>query len=172
MATTPVVRMGSLDHAHIRVPNLSDAVAWYSAHLGFEPVEHYDFWANGVEGGPVQISADGGRTSLALFEGSDPRAMIAQVNGVAFSVDADTFIAFSRSLPNGIDHPDGGPLTREALTDFDLCFVYDLVDPWGNTYELNCYDHAGVRAALVDADGITPDRKWPPELYSSYLETR
>lgn len=31
-------------------------------HLGFEPVDTYDFWATGFEGGPLQISADGGRT--------------------------------------------------------------------------------------------------------------
>ena len=53
-------------------------------------VAEYDFWANGFEGGPLQISADGGRTTLALFEVSDGHPLIPQQNGVAFSVDADS----------------------------------------------------------------------------------
>ncbi len=65
-------------------------------HLGFEPVAAYDFWASDIDGGPLQISADGGRTMLALFEAGDGHPMVPQVTGVAFSVDADTFIEFTR----------------------------------------------------------------------------
>src|SRR4051812_28198316 len=106
----PAFRMGRLDHVHIRVPNRAEAARWYAEHLGFEPVGEYDFWATGFEGGPLQISADGGQTSLALFEVSEGHPMVRQSNGVAFSVDADSFIAFARSLPCGIDSPQGAPL--------------------------------------------------------------
>ncbi len=61
-------RMGRLDHVHIRVPDRAAAARWYAKHLGFEPVQQFDFWANGFEGGPLQISADDGHTMLALFE--------------------------------------------------------------------------------------------------------
>src|SRR3546814_11394720 len=71
-------RMGRLDHVHIRVPDRSEAAAWYSEHLGFEPVEDFDFWASGIDGGPLQISADGGRTTLALFEVSEGHPMVPQ----------------------------------------------------------------------------------------------
>src|SRR3954470_20947890 len=98
-------RMGRLDHVHIRVPDRAEAARWYAEHLGFEPVEEYDFWASGFEGGPVQISADGGNTTLALFEVSEGHPMVPQQTGVAFSVDAETFIAFARSLPCGLDNP-------------------------------------------------------------------
>ncbi len=57
--------MGRLDHVHIRVPDRSAAADWYQQHLGFEPVERFDFWASGIEGGPLQISADGGTTGAA-----------------------------------------------------------------------------------------------------------
>jgi hypothetical protein len=134
----------------------------------FEPVEEYDFWAKGVEGGPLQISADGGRTTLALFEASDAHPMVPQQNGVAFNVDADMFMSFARSLPRGIVNPDGEPLTIADLVDFDMCWAFDLVDPWGNCYELNCYEYDRVRTELVDADGVTPVRKWPRELYDTY----
>src|SRR5437764_3312944 len=98
-----------LDHVHIRVPDRAAAAAWYAEHLGFEPVERFDFWASAIDGGPLQISADGGHTTLALFEVSDGHPMIPQRTGVAFSVDADVFVAFARSLPCGIESPAGQP---------------------------------------------------------------
>ena len=64
-------RMGTLDHVHVRVPDRAEAARWYSEHLGFEPVAEYDFWATGIDFGPLQISADGGRSMLALFEVED-----------------------------------------------------------------------------------------------------
>jgi catechol 2,3-dioxygenase-like lactoylglutathione lyase family enzyme len=160
-------RMGRLDHVHIRVPDRAAAARWYAEHLGFEPVEAYDFWATGIEGGPLQISADGGQTTLALFEAGDAHSMVAQQTGVAFSVDADAFMAFARSLPCGVDHPDGTPLSIGHLVDFDLCWAFDLVDPWGNHYELNCYDHARVQRDLVQADGVEVVRYWPREAYDA-----
>jgi catechol 2,3-dioxygenase-like lactoylglutathione lyase family enzyme len=164
-------RMGRLDHVHIRVPDRAEAARWYKEHLGFEPVDAYAFWATGFEGGPLQISADGGRTTLALFEASDAHPMIPQENGVAFSVDADSFMLFARSLPCGIDNPNGERLTLADLIDFDLCWAFNLVDPWGNEYELNCYDYQRVRAELVEADAGDAVRYWPRELYEKYVES-
>lgn len=108
---------------------------------------------------------------MALFEASDGHPMRPQRNGVAFSVDADSFIGFARSLPCGIDNPNGEPLTLADLVDFDLCWAFDLVDPWGNQYELNTYDYDQVRAELVTADGVQPARYWPAELHSEYLNS-
>lgn len=160
--------MGRLDHVHIRVPDRAAAARWYAEHLGFEPVADYDFWASGFDGGPLQISADGGETTLALFETSGAHPMVPQVNGVAFSVDADTFVEFARSLPCGIDNPLGEPLARTDLIDFDLCWAFDFVDPWGNRYELNCYEYDRVRAELVEPDAIEVVRYWPVEVYEAY----
>ena len=168
MANPVKFRMGRLDHVHIRVLDRAAAAAWYAEHLGFEPVEDFSFWASGFEGGPLQISADGGATTLALFEASDSHPMIPQQTGVAFSVDAETFISFARSLPGEIDNPRGTSLTPADLVDLDLCWAFDLVDPWGNQYELNCYDYDQVRAGLVEADGITPVRYWPRQVYQDW----
>jgi len=170
MNTEPAAfRMGRLDHVHIRVPDRAQAAKWYAEHLGFEPVEEYDFWATGFEGGPLQISADGGQTTLALFEASEAHPMLPQKNGVAFSVDAETFISFARSLPRGIDNTLGTPLVIGDLVDFDLCWAFDLVDPWGNLYELNCYDYERVRTELVEADSVEAVRYWPREVYQAYV---
>jgi catechol 2,3-dioxygenase-like lactoylglutathione lyase family enzyme len=164
-------RMGRLDHVHIRVPDRAEAARWYAEHLGFEPVAANDFWATGFEGGPLHISCDGGKTGLALFATSAGHPMIPQQTGVAFSVDADTFMAFARSLPNGIDNPLGERLATTDLVDFDMCWAFDLVDPWGNQYELNCYDYDRIRAELVEADAVETVRYWPPELYKAYLDS-
>jgi catechol 2,3-dioxygenase-like lactoylglutathione lyase family enzyme len=161
--------MGRLDHVHIRVPDRAIAAAWYAEHLGFEPVSAYDFWATGFEGGPLQISADGGKTMLALFEVTDGHPMVRQETGVAFSVDADTFITFARSLPCGIDGPLGQPLTVADLVDFDMCWAFDLADPWGNKYELNCYDYERVKTELVEADAVEAVRYWPRDTYAAYV---
>jgi hypothetical protein len=42
-----------------------------------------------------------------------------------------------------------------------MCWAYDLVDPWGNQYELNCYEYDQVRADLIEAEAIAPMRYWP-----------
>jgi len=165
-------RMGRLDHVHIRVPDRAEAARWYAEHLGFEPVEKYQFWATGFEGGPLQISADGGRTMLALFEASDGHPLAPQQTGVAFSVDAESFIAFARSLPGGIDNPSGDRLTLADLLDFDMCWAFDLIDPWGNHYELNCYDYERVRRELVEAAAVETVRYWPREIYTAYVESK
>lgn len=172
MADTSRFRMGRLDHVHIRVPNRADAAAWYATHLGFEPVAEFDFWATGIEGGPLQISADGGTTTLALFEASDRSPMVANSTGVAFSVDANVFLGFARALPGEIKRPDGEPLRASDVIDFDLCWAFDFTDPWGNLYELNCYDYDRVKADLVNlgTDGVVADRKWPPDLYEHYTQ--
>ena len=165
-------RMGRLDHVHIRVPDRTEAAAWYAKHLGFEPVEQYAFWADGFEGGPLQISADGGETMLALFQTSEGHPMVAQTTGVAFSVDVETFISFTRSLPGDIRGLSGRPLVPDDVIDFDMCWAFDLADPWGNQYELNCYDYDRVKADLIEPDAITAVRYWPRELYDERAENR
>lgn len=169
-AASRTFRMGRLDHVHIRVPNRAEAADWYARNLGFEPVDAYDFWATGVEGGPLQISADGGETMLALFEASEYHPMIAQRTGVAFSVDVETFASFTRSLPGEINSPTGNPLVADDMVDFDMCWAFDLVDPWGNQYELNCYDYNRVQTDLVEMDEITPVRYWPRSQFEDHAK--
>jgi catechol 2,3-dioxygenase-like lactoylglutathione lyase family enzyme len=168
--TSPRFRVGRLDHVHIRVPDRAEAARWYSEHLGFEPVKDFRFWAEGFDGGPLQISADGGHTTLALFEANEGHPMTPQVTGVAFSVDRETFVAFARSLPGEIPNGQGARLMVDELVDLDMCWAFNFADPWGNRYELNCYDYEGVRAELLDRDGVSPTRYWPESLIDAWRE--
>jgi catechol 2,3-dioxygenase-like lactoylglutathione lyase family enzyme len=164
----PKFRMGRLDHVHIRVPNRETAARWYAEHLGFEPVERFEFWAKGFEGGPLQISADGGHTMLALFEATESHPMLPVKTGIAFSLGAEAFMAFARSLPSGIESPSGEPLEAADIVDFDMCWAFNFADPWGNQYELNCYEYARIQTELIEADGVEPVRYWPRELHMHY----
>ncbi len=82
----------------------------------------------------------------------------------------DTFLSFARSLPCGIDNPRGEPLTVGDLVDFDLCWAFDLVDPWDNKYELNCDEYDRIRPELVEAGAVEPVRYWPRQLYVDHVD--
>lgn len=55
--------------------------------------------------------------------------MVPQQTGAAFSLEAEEFMAFARSLPRRIDGPLDQPLQIGDIVDFDLCWAYNLVDP-------------------------------------------
>jgi catechol 2,3-dioxygenase-like lactoylglutathione lyase family enzyme len=152
--------MGSLDHVHVVVPDRAEAARWYRDRLGFEPVSEYEAWTK-VEGGPLHLSADGGRSGIALFEIGGGHKGTTLEKGAAFSVDADQFVAFARSLASRpVQDQTGAPLAVDAVVDFDLCYAYNFQDPWGNRFELNCYDTATVKRELIEADGVSPVRYW------------
>ena len=45
---------------------------------------------------------------------------------------APTFVSFALLLPGEIASPSGRPLEINDIVDFDLCWAYNLADPWGN----------------------------------------
>ena len=142
------------------VPDRYEAAAWYAEHLGFEVVEPYEVWAK-VGGGPLHLSADGGRSGLALFERGGAHADFKLEIGVAFAVDAESFVAFASSLEEReLADGRGGRIHADSVVDHDLCYAFYFEDPYGNAFELDCYDHAAVKRMLVEAQGITPVRFW------------
>ena len=142
----------------------AEAARWYAEHLGFEPVDAYDFWATGFAGGPLQISADGGRTTLALFEATESHPMASPTDRRCVQLSTRTVSCRSPAhCPAGSTIRGGEPLVLTELVDFDLCWAFNFIDPWRNQYELNCYDYDRVRAELVEADVVKVDRYWPCE---------
>ena len=153
-------KMGKLDHMHLMVPDRYEAARWYRETLGFEIVEEYEEWAR-VKGGPLHISADGGQSGLALFEDGGPNAGTRISIGVAFSVEPAIFVAFANILASlGLRDPQGQELTSSSVVDHDLCYAFYFNDPYGNTLELDCYDHAAIERDLIEQEGITPVRFW------------
>lgn len=152
-------KMGSLDHMHFLVPDRSQAARWYRETLGFEIVKPYEAWAE-IEGGPLHISADGGRSALALFErGQHPDFEVE--TSVAFRVEPSAFLAFADGLDSTeISGTNGKRLTRESVVDHDLCYAYYFRDPYGNGLELDCYDYAEIERELIEKHAITPVRFW------------
>ena len=57
------------------------------------------------------------------------------------------------------------------MVDFDMCWAFDFADPWGNQYELNCYEYARIASELIEADGIEPTRYWPRELHDNWRKS-
>jgi catechol 2,3-dioxygenase-like lactoylglutathione lyase family enzyme len=152
--------MGSLDHVHLVVPNRAEAARWFQDQLGFEVVTKYEQWAR-IEGGPLHLSADGGRSGIALFELGLGHPATTLELGAAFQVDAERFVAFARGLETAALRDVGGqPLEMSAVVDFDLCYAYNFLDPWGNRFELNCYEIEAVKRQLIEPEGITPIRYW------------
>ena len=49
-----------------------------------------------------------------------------------------------------------------------MCWAFNLVDPWGNQYELNCYDYDRISIELVEAEAVKVVRYWPRDLYVNY----
>ena len=99
---------------------------------------------------------------------SAPRFRMGRLDHVHVRVPnrAEAFIAFGCSLPCGIADASGKPLELGDIVDFDLCWAFNLADPWGNQYELNCYEYDRIKADLIEAECIEPQRYWPRELYT------
>jgi catechol-2,3-dioxygenase len=150
-------KMGTLDHMHLLVPDRFAAARWYHDQLGFEIIDQYRVWAE-VPAGPLHISADGGQSALALFErGKHPDFRVEK--WVAFRVTAEQFVAFADGLAQSdIRDAKGNQLTRASVVDHDLCFAYYFQDPWGNPFELDCYEYEAVKRDLLDRHGIAPIR--------------
>lgn len=140
-------RAGSLDHAHVFVPDRERAAAWYRDVLGLEVVAEHAHWA--ADGGPLTVSADGGRSGIALFEGSAP-AVHERRRVIAFRVDADAFVGFVRTIEaRALVDRHGEPVTRASAVDHGEAFSIYFTDPWGNPYEITTYDADSARAGLV-----------------------
>ena len=70
--------------------------------LGVDAVEKLGLLSQRIKGRSYAVSADGGRTMIALFEASESHPMVPQTRQNTLTVDSDGFIAFARSLPCGI----------------------------------------------------------------------
>jgi catechol 2,3-dioxygenase-like lactoylglutathione lyase family enzyme len=142
-------RVLQIDHVELFVPDRDEAAEWYRRILGLHIIPEFEAWAAGA-GGPLMISADGGSTKLALFEG-DPQGSrsTAGFDRVAFRVDADGFIAFVRRLNDEPLRDDRDRLvTGDSVVDHDKSYSIYFCDPYGHRLEITTYDYDATAAAL------------------------
>jgi catechol 2,3-dioxygenase-like lactoylglutathione lyase family enzyme len=131
-----------IDHVELHVPERVTAAWWYRDVLGLTATPENEKWAMEHPSGPLMISADGGKTSLALFEGpSEADTSKSGFRRLAFRVSGDEFLAFLKL---------GRELKMEPLNVIDhesQISVY-FNDPYGHALELTTYDHKHVRNSL------------------------
>jgi catechol 2,3-dioxygenase-like lactoylglutathione lyase family enzyme len=136
-------RTFTLDHVELFVPDRTEAAQWYSRVFGCRAVAGTERWA-ADPGGPLMLSADGGQTKLAFFEGKPQRNQTtAGFHRVAFRVTGSEWLAFVARLP------DLGVATDEAVPIFDHGTAWSVyfADPYGHRLEVTTYDADLVRQA-------------------------
>ena len=138
-----------IDHVELIVPDRRKAASWYQAALGLKLVTEYEFWADDP-GGPLMISADGGTTKLALFQGEpDGDPMRGGWLRVAFRRDASGFLSFvDTAAGQGIVNAAGKPLSRADIVDHEQAYSVYFRDPWRHRLEVTTYEYPAIRDAL------------------------
>ena len=139
------MQVDQIDHVEIEVPNRYEAARWYQAVLGFEICQEYEFWAEPGYG-PLMLSTDGGKTKLALFDGTPQGAgRPIGIRRIAFRVDGERFFKFIEHL----DAMAGNPAVRRSeIFDHEKSFSVYFADPYGNRLETTTYDYNAVRNQL------------------------
>lgn len=133
-----------IDHVELTVPDRSEAAAWYEDVLGLAVVDDLEGWAASPSN-PLMVSADGGRTMLALFRGDPGSDDGGPFHRVAFRVDGRGFLALVDRLAARGDVEVGGP---GAVVDHDRSFSVYFADPWGHPLEVTTYDYEHVAGEL------------------------
>ena len=157
-------RVQQIDHVELFVPDRYAAAQWYQEIFGLEIVREVEHWASDPHG-PLMISSDGGNTKLALFEGKGPplrfRSFIRVRGGggaretagyhrVAFRVDRQGFLAFlDRVKEHRVFAEDGKPQASLEVVDHDSAYSVYFCDPYGNRYEVTCYDYEFLKNQLA-----------------------
>ena len=140
-----------IDHVELFVPDRYEAARWYEHALGLQVVPECEPWA--VEGGPLMISSDGGRTKLALFEGRPapaPGTVTAAFHRVAFRVTAGGFAEFLRRLPDlALKDSRQRSVTADLVVDHRQAYSIYFDDPYGHLLEVTTYDYDETAAWLA-----------------------
>lgn len=142
-------RVQQIDHVELFVPDRYAAARWYEEIFGLEIVREVEHWATDPHG-PLMISSDGGNTKLALFEGK-PRGMreTAGHHRVAFRVDGQGFLSFlDRVKEHSVFAEDGKPQKSLEVIDHDSAYSVYFCDPYGNRYEVTCYDYEFLKSKM------------------------
>ncbi|MGG4608533.1 VOC family protein [Providencia sp. Me31A] len=119
------MKLIAIDHVHVYVDDLNEAVKWYKDILFFEVTSKFKVWFD--QGGPLVINNND--VHLSLFKRTTQNIG----NTIAFSVDKPTLIGFiehlsSCNIPN-------------SIVDHEVSISIYFTDPYENKYEITTYEH-------------------------------
>lgn len=123
-------KLNGIDHCHLNVQSLTQAVDWYEKVLGFTVVEELAFW-NEEGKGPLTLEDENASTRLALFEAPG------RSKGIAFAATGEQFIAW-------LAHFEQLEI-KTILADHGVTFSMYFKDNSGNSYEITSHDYRIIK---------------------------
>ncbi|WP_213607872.1 VOC family protein [Pseudoalteromonas sp.] len=123
-------KLNGIDHCHLNVQSLSQAIDWYEKVLGFTVVEELAFF-NEEGKGPLTLEDENASTRLALFEAPGPS------KGIAFAATGEQFIAW-------LAHFEQLEI-KTILADHGVTFSMYFKDNSGNSHEITSHDYRIIK---------------------------
>ncbi|KGJ96545.1 VOC family protein [Pseudoalteromonas sp. ND6B] len=123
-------KLSGIDHCHLNVQSLSQAVDWYEKVLGFTVVEELAFW-NEEGKGPLTLEDENASTRLALFEAPGTS------KGIAFAATGEQFIAW-------LAHFEQLEI-KTILADHGVTFSMYFKDNSGNSHEITSHHYRIIK---------------------------
>jgi catechol 2,3-dioxygenase len=123
-------RLAGIDHCHLNVNNIPQAVTWYQQVLGFNVVAELAFW-NEHDKGPLTLEDSNATTRLALFAGEG------RSKGIAFSATGEQFLAW-------LEHFEQLKI-KTQLADHGVTFSIYFKDNSGNSHEITSHDYEMIK---------------------------
>lgn len=146
-ASEGALRGAELDHVHVYVPDRARAATWYRDVLGLAVVVEHAHWA--VDGGPLTVSGDGGKSGVALFEGAAPSSDGEKRRVIALRAAGEVFLEFVAGVERlALVDRHGAAVRAADVVDHGESFSIYFSDPWGNPFEVTTYDAELIRARL------------------------
>jgi catechol 2,3-dioxygenase-like lactoylglutathione lyase family enzyme len=124
--------LSGVDHCHLDVDNLSDAIIWYEDILGFSVVPELAFWDEGK--GPLTLEDAAATTRIALFERQG------RSKGIAFGATGEQFLVW---LTHFEQHK-----IKIIIADHGVTFSMYFKDNSGNNHEITSHDYAFLNANI------------------------
>ncbi|MBB1295233.1 VOC family protein [Pseudoalteromonas sp. SR44-5] len=124
--------LSGVDHCHLNVTNLAQAVTWYKTVLGFNIVPELAFWDEGT--GPLTLEDPAATIRLALFEREGSS------KGIAFGASGEQFIAWLKHLAD--------LNIKTVVADHKVTYSVYFQDLSGNSHEITSHDYAYISANI------------------------
>ncbi|WP_028534151.1 VOC family protein [Paludibacterium yongneupense] len=140
-----MLSLGKIDHIHIRVSDVTKAIAWYHRVLGLSADPRYKPLQDG-EHAMTMMANPSGTVRLAVGQDAGTTAL---PGAVAFVVNGQDFLDWIDQLAGErVASRDGQNIARDSVRDHQFFCSISFVDPFGNPFEIVSYDHTWLSGKL------------------------